>query len=256
MADETLTLALHGEISLEAFTEAIVHWRGLVDVLTREVASDGDVRWVIDELSAGSATATIRAVGSPASPVVDAYVEVGEALAEGTIRTLFEPVREEAVALSGILDGEVEFIRFETASRDLMIAKNYEVAITLDAIFKPPPALPAALGGVQGRIQTLTSRGTLRFTLYDALHDRAVSCYLAEGQEENMRDVWGQTATVEGVVTRDPISGRPLNVRNVRNVSPVRQVDRDAYLKARGAVKRDEEDAREPEELITAARDG
>ena len=115
--------------------------------------------------------------------------------------------------------------------------------------------MPPAIGGVHGRIQTLTSRGGLRFTLYDTLYDRAVGCYLSEGQEEIMRDYWGQTAVVEGTVTRDPNSGRPLTVRHVRNVTPVRQVERMAYLAARGAVKPLPNDQRRPEDLVSAARD-
>jgi hypothetical protein len=104
-------------------------------------------------------------------------------------------------------------------------------------------------------VQTLTSRGALRFTLYDTFYDKAVSCYLREGQEEIMRDVWGLTASVEGVVTRAPDSGRPLNVRNVWNVTPVKVAEPSGWLSARGAIKVRDDDQRSPEELISAARD-
>ena len=70
-----------------------------------------------------------------------------------------------------------------------------------------------------------------------------------------MRDVSGETAVVEGLVTRDPESGRPLNVREVWNVTPVRHVERDAYTAARGAVHPLPEDNRTPETLVAAARD-
>ena len=53
MADETLTLALHGDVSLDTFAVAIEHWRGLVAAITREVAPDSRINWVIDELVAG-----------------------------------------------------------------------------------------------------------------------------------------------------------------------------------------------------------
>ena len=85
-----------------------------------------------------------------------------------------------------------------------------------------PTLQPVAYGGVTGRIQTLSSRGGLRFTLFDTLFDRAVSCYLAEGQEELMRDVWGRMAVVEGLVTRDRATGRPQVIRSVRGVTVVR----------------------------------
>lgn len=258
MADETLTLALHGEVSLDAFATAIEHWRGLVDALTKHAAGGEHIEWVIDELSAGSATATVRAVSQvpdAALPVVDAYVEVGEALWEGRLQALDQRLRADAVALTTLIDGAVEFIRLETAKRDLVITTNYDEVLQAAVQVSAPVPMPAALGGVQGRIQTLTSRGALRFTLYDSLFDKAVNCYLAPGQEEIMRDVWGESAVVEGLVTRDPDSGRPVNVRDVWNVTRVRHVERSAYAEARGAIAVTADDRRAPEDLVTAARD-
>lgn len=65
--------------------------------------------------------------------------------------------------------------------------------------------------------------------------DKAVSCYLAEGYEEIMRGVWGKIATVEGLVTRDPLSGRPLAVRHITKVTP-KPDRRISYRDARGAA--------------------
>lgn len=257
MADETLTLALHGEVSLDAFANAIDHWRRLVDALTKQTAGGRRIEWVIEELSAGSATATVRAVTDApdaAVHVVDAYVKVGEALHAGRPQLLEQPLRADALALTALIDGAVDFIRLETAKRDLVITTNYDELLGED-VRTSALSVPAALGGVQGRIQTLSSRGTLRFTLYDSLFDKAVNCYLAAGQEEIMRDAWGETAVVEGVVTRDPDSGRPLNVRDVWNVTPVRHVERFAYSEARGAVGVSADDPRAAEDLVAAARD-
>ena len=116
-----------------------------------------------------------------------------------------------------------------------------------------PTLQPVAYGGVTGRIQTLSSRGGLRFTLFDTLFDRAVSCYLAEGQEELMRDVWGRMAVVEGLVTRDRVTGRPQVIRGVRRVAIVREADPDAYLASRG-VLREGTARRSPEEAIRELR--
>ena len=44
-------------------------------------------------------------------------------------------------------------------------------------------------GAIEGRVQSLSQRKGLRFTLYYQEFDRAVSCYLSEGQEERMRVV-------------------------------------------------------------------
>jgi hypothetical protein len=257
VAERTLTLALHGEVTLEAFADAIQHWRGVVDALTLEAAPGRDVRWVISDLIASSAIATVRAEGEveAAAPVEESYLELGRALAAGNVQMYPEPVRFDALRLTGLIDGSVDFIRFETAQADAIITTNYDrlLEAAVPQIRKIAQT-PAALGGVRGRVQTLQSRGGLRFTLYDTLFDKAVSCYLHEGQEEIMRDVWGQAAVVEGVVTRDPMTGRPLTIRDVRNVSAVREVAPDAYLQARGAIPREVNDRREPEDLIELAR--
>jgi hypothetical protein len=256
MRERTLTLALHGDVSLGAFADAIGHWRGLIDALTRQVAAQRDVRWVIADLAAGSATATVIAIGDvdAAASVEDAYVEIGQALVTGSLVRFPRAIQTDAFALLRLIEHDVDYLRFETPSSDVIITTNWDPLLErADRLL--PPAAPAAYGGVQGRIQTLTSRHGLRFTLYDTLHDRAVACYLSEGQEDIMRDAWGQTAVVEGVVARDPMTGRPLNIRRVRNVTTVRSVASDAYLAARGAIVRATNDRREPEELISAARD-
>ena len=51
-----------------------------------------------------------------------------------------------------------------------------------------------------------------------------------------MIDVWGKLATVEGVVSRDPATGRPIAVRHVERVEPHDECSPDAYKAARGAV--------------------
>jgi len=112
--------------------------------------------------------------------------------------------------------------------------------------------LALAYGGVQGRVQTLTNRGGLRCTLYDTLFDRAVSCYLEQGHEDIMRDVWGRVAVVEGLVSRDQITGRPQVVRGVRNVTVVRQTRSDAWTSTRGILP---PGPAEPEVVIRALRD-
>src|SRR2546423_1374640 len=106
----------------------MANWRNLVDALTEKIAQDQRIRWVIDDLRAGSATATIRAItdNGTAAPVVDAYHEVGEALSQGRPQMLTIPtVRDEAIALTGLINGEVEYIRFETAERDLVIRRRF-----------------------------------------------------------------------------------------------------------------------------------
>jgi hypothetical protein len=76
----------------------------------------------------------------------------------------------------------------------------------------------------------------LRFTLYDLLHDDAVSCYLEEGYEDIMRTLWGKLVTVEGIVKRDPLTGAPQTVRQITKVEPMPEVEPESWRRARGIV--------------------
>lgn len=251
---KTVTLALQGEVTLDAFSRAVLHFSRLVDALSSDVAAPEALRWVITELEAGSAIMTARGVGAPvaAASVSTAYIGVGKALERGDTSSLSEQVREEAREIVAVIDGGVEAVRFETAEADATI-RSLEDAFANSGVPEAPAPQPVAYGGVTGGVQTLSSRGGLRFTLYDVLFDRAVSCYLAGGQEEIMRDVWGRVAVVEGFVTRDRVTGRPQVIRNVRGVTVVREAEPDAYLASRGVLERDPAGT-SPEEAVRELR--
>ncbi len=243
MPDDTITLALGGDVRLDAFATAIGRLKNLLDALTREVASGARIDWVISALDVSSALTTVR--GDVSKPeflprvyrVVSAYEEVGEALHAGQLPPFSEAVTVEALAITSVLDDHVDQVRFETALKEWIITSPVSVMETTP--LSQPTFAPVAYGAVEGRVQTLTSRDTLRFTLYDTLNDRAVSCYMAEDAVETMRDVWGRVAVVEGMVTRDPSSGRPLSVRGIREVRVIPSGTPGGYRDAMGSVPRD-----------------
>jgi len=252
---DTVTLSLQGTVSLPEFSAALAHFDALITALSAE-SDASTVVWQIEALEYSSATTTARAVPTNGTQpdqidrVVRAFLEVGQALEEGHTVPFSNAVRKEAQALAGVLKGSaIDAIRFETAENDAIIREAPATPET------PSTAQSASYGAVTGRVQTLMSRSELRFALYDHIHDRAVSCYLAEGGESMMREVWGRIATVEGWVTRDPKTGRPLTVRRVTNVTPLPEVEIDAYKAARGAVPRNDDDPL-PEVLTREIRDG
>ncbi len=254
---DTVTLALQGAVSLSDFSTAVARLHALVTALSAE-ARAGDVAWEIDHLAVSSAITTARGVSSNgAHPeridrVVRSYLEVGRALEQRTTVPYSPVVRREAEALVGVLkDSRVEEIRFETAESEAIVRDAVEAR---DRPKQQIAERRGAYGAVTGRIQTLTSRSALRFTLYDHLHDRAVSCYLVEGREDMMREMWDRYAHVEGWVTRDSESGRPLAVRRVTSVTPLQEADPQDYLQARGLLV-DATNGEKPEEVIRRLRD-
>ena len=194
---------------------------------------------VLDDLQVSSAFATVRAPrdSKSAKKVVEAYGEVGVALATNAPIRFSPRVRTAAQKVVSIEDARVKSVRFETPIREaivntaiaqaiktpvlLTIAKEEQKEEKATAHVGLSIAAPPSLGGIQGRIQALSNRGGLRFTVYDLLYDKAIGCYVDEGKEELLRNVWGRLAVVEGMITRDPTSGRPLSIRQVSNITPL-----------------------------------
>ena len=83
MAEDTLTIAVEGVVSLNAFAQATAHFRSLVIALSKEVAGSTPIDWQIDDLQAGSAITTARGISEKPEEtqrVIMAYGEVGIAL--------------------------------------------------------------------------------------------------------------------------------------------------------------------------------
>jgi len=236
MSDNTVTLVLDGRVPLGEFAKGVQAFYELVSALSAEVAH-GHVNWILDDLQYSSAIATAIGEGPSADVerAVIAYADVGRTLESNSPLKYGQRVQK---ASRKIVDIGVERVRFETAKTDALISLASGLAVA-DAI----PSLQLvrgrkpAFGGIKGRIQTLSSRGGLRFTLYDIHQDKAVSCYFEEGKQETLRDLWGHMAIVEGLVFRDPVNGRPLAIREVRVITPLPEpAGRRDYEQARGAA--------------------
>lgn len=237
MAVDTVTLELAGDVSLDEFAEATVRFRALLVELGKEVAGGVRITWLIDSLEVSSAVTGCRGVGLNGTPVAEiervvrAFGEIGQTLERGAPIPYSPVVARETYALLSILNDRVPSIRFETPEIDATVSLRPEPRRQTDIPTRP------SYGAVEGRVQTLSSRGGLRFTLYDTLYDRAVSCYLSENfDQERLRGVWGHRASVEGLVKREPATGRPLAIRQVTDVVILAENSPGDYRQARGAV--------------------
>lgn len=273
---DTLTIIMEGEVPLGEFARTVSSFYELVRALSVEVGAP-DLDWVLDDLQFSSAVATARASQNPesAAKVVSAYADVAHSLETGTPIGYSPRISSAAEKVISISDARVKALRFETPFREAVVRLRHEGTVEPRKTIAEPtetgaeaahPSLvskrpvittasPATLGGLQGRVQVLSNRGGLRFTIYDLLYDKAVSCYVAEGKEELLRDVWGKLAVVEGMITRDALTGRPLAIRHVSNITPLQDTQpksRD-YEDARGSFPRFVDTS--PEDAIRRLRD-
>lgn len=246
MAGNTLTFELGGRIDIDDLANGIAAFRRLVAALTPQSAG---VTWVVEDLQPGSAITTLR--GESADPtaverIVDNYGKIGAALARHEDLAQFNQRARSAANAIRDLTGTTEYVRFQTQDGDYTIYRNGHTPARL--------APTVSIGAITGRVQTLSNRGSLRFNLYDTLHDKAVACYLAAGQEEIMREVWGRRATVMGRVSRDAETGRPIAIRQIVDVKPLADPTPGSYRQARGAVPWQPGD-KLPEDIIRELRE-
>lgn len=249
---DTLTIALNGDVPLRDFSTAMVHFHSLVEALSSEVAGDTKIEWTIDALESGSAVATVRGHSERAiavSSVVTAYALVGKSLQFSRPMPYTERVKRPAVALTELLDNKITSLRFETPDEDIVIASHY-IEGGIPEVNQPR----YAFGAVKGIVETLSRRRGVRFTLYDTLFERPISCYLAEGEEDQIKDYWGKMVIVAGRIGRDAESGRPFAVRDISRIALIRSGQPGSYKNARGVLELDP--GQTPEGVIRAVRDG
>ena len=259
MSEKTVTLKLQGVVTVAAFCKALQSFTALI----RELSTDAKARgmaWDVTGLEAGSAQVTAcadladRFTEQQADLVAEAYLDIGRKLAQRESLLGYRVrVRKPALALAGTIGADIDSVMFETPDGDALVTS--EPTAETPYVEGDLLAFPTAtLGAVTGRVQSLSSRGGLRFTIFDSMDDKAVSCYLDRDSEPLMIDVWGKLATVEGVVSRDPRTGRALAVRRISGVVAHDECQPDDYRVAKASVI-PLPGAAKPEDIIRRMRD-
>lgn len=253
--NDTATLKLNGKVALDDYAKALSGFIELMNSLSEELAEGVKIEWEISELARSSAITTVRGFASGGDLAIDrvvtGYYEVGRAIQKGVPIPFKSRVRLAANQITSILNGRVRGLVFETKEGDAeVLSPESQQKIAVEK----PLQRQVVHGAVRGRVQSLTNRHSLRFTLYDTLHDSAVSCYLSEGSEDKMRNAWGRVVIVEGIVRRDTFTGYPTSIREISDI----QIIPDSQGGWRGAigVARGSLEGMLPEDAIRKVRDG
>jgi hypothetical protein len=216
MTNNTVTVTLEGEITLQAFADALRKLEALLGALVADVAAVSSFDWMVTDLRMGD-SATITFTGQPGEEDAAERAVAGLVAALRAVRTQRPIPSSPRVVrrvhdLETVVTGPISSLQVETE----------EDAVVLHRQGSPGEAAGVgAYGAVDGRIETLTSRRDLRFTLFDTLFDRGVVCALTEDRRDLLRDAWGRRAIVEGWVSRDPFSGRPVAIQHITAIEIV-----------------------------------
>lgn len=233
MPDTTLILALDGDVTLTQFAEGVNHFHKLLLQLSQEVAAETTIEWDLEDLHYGSAV--IAVVGranhdEPILRVVSAFEALGQSLQQFETLPFSRNVIREAEALTKLITGDITAIRLATAQREAIVYSPVDAKYT----HNPEPMI--SLGTVKGRVQSISNRGSLRFTLYDSVFDRPISCFIKDDQRHILADIWDKLVYVTGRITRQPDSGQPVSVRDIQSIDLVKVVQPGSYRQARGIL--------------------
>ena len=231
--NDNVTLKLDGVVPFPDFATAVNELDGLLKSLSSEITgSPATVLWKVVALSASSAVTTIQGTADDPTdvpPIVTAYSIIGQALQNHSEIPYSEDIRRRATSIASLINGEITAIHFTTPRGQHIVREPPER--------QDKPVAVDTFGTVEGRIRTLSDRQNLKFMLYDSLFDSAVTCFLSSEQADEARRLWRERVVVEGLVRRDPHTGIPTQIRNIRAIHRIPSATPGSYREARGVLR-------------------
>lgn len=225
LSEKELTLQLNGHPDADEFAAFISDSRYLIKSLTSSVVRGhrrpvNKIHWFPSRANINGAT-TISYEAETQNPdsferVEEAFFHVGEALSYGEEIPYSSNVEKYALRLRKAVENEkgVESLVFMNENKEAIIKAKTEQSDRAPVV--------STYDEIQGQIETISSRKGLRFVLYDAYFDRAVTCYVDQSSGElDLTQFFGKNVRVVGLITRDPETDRPFKIRDIRQVSLV-----------------------------------
>ena len=203
-----------GQVSAQAFVDSIRHTLTILGCVEAELTmrESGSIRWMIRELSYSSpAQATLRAEreNDISAQVAAASFEGLDVLSRGQSqpRHFSDAAIRAAKDLSKISDASG--YRLEIVHQ----ARTAEVAnLTGDSATETTVHYFHSIGSVEGTLETASVRNRPYLRVYDAVHDRGVTCYFSDTQMEQVRNGLGKRVIVSGEVRSNRL-GNPESIR-------------------------------------------
>lgn len=240
MSKNSITLVLNGLVTLEDYSKAMAGFTSLIKKLQTEHAKKIDIEWNVEQLESGSAILTTKGyVDSQEDEVfieriVNDYEFIGEHGERGDFEKIPEYAKKPLQDITSVINGKINSIRFETQDRDFSLATNYKTKVNNIKELNIPLTYYDA---IIGKVQNIFQEPTYKFTLYERINHKPVSCYLEPDYEDIMRNSWGKYARVEGLVKVNQIDGLPDTIRQIKNIEVLENENENySWKKAIGAA--------------------
>jgi hypothetical protein len=234
-----LSLRIDGDITIEAFREALAGFLHLLREVEQSVAGERTVRWTLEGLHHGSpATMIWKGEARPAKQTKKVVVIkpdyapiVGRALLSG-VRRLEHGEGRPADFNDEALDATLALARVtkrQGISALSITGENSgaqpEAPVTLDVTERTAAAVEeiiapryTAPGAIEGVLQAITSRGGLYFVIYDSIFSSRVRCDIPAILKTKALDAFDHRVLVSGMVSRDA-EGHPRHIK-AQNIDP------------------------------------
>jgi hypothetical protein len=237
-----LSLSIDGDISIEAFGEAIESFMRLLHEVDTAVSGGRSVRWKLADLRRAS-PAVLTWIGEPRRadkrelPLGDLTAVVGERILSG-VDTLERGAGRPPDFSDDALDASKRLAHLRARGRITRLVISAEnsdraigrrglevterVAATVDEIIGPKYT---ATGSVEGKLQTISSHGRLFFNVYDSIWGGRVRCEFPEALTPQALNAFDRRVLVTGIVSTDA-AGHPRVVK----VEAIRELPERAEL--------------------------
>ena len=247
MVSNNLTLRMKGDIPFRDLVKTFHGFQKLLDTIAQEIGAGNDIEWATENLQGGSAEVTINGMSEDMEIVektVGATDSIFTCLSQNRPIPYSDNIARQAKMLTQVINGKIYELSIKAGENETRLTERIDI--------DDPKKKRYSHDAVKGTIDTLRRHKAFEFTLYDSLFGKAVNCHVSPEQEDQMRDVWGKTVVVSGLVGRDTNTGRPIDVRNIREIVVVQDVPPGSYENARGILDLGD---RSPEAIIREFRD-
>lgn len=214
-----LTLSFDAKVvSPDAFKRAVNAFVELIKAVSDEVVGDGKkIQW---DMSVEKGSCKLIASPVPDAETTRASGLVLRVMPDGlrqlergttTSPQFFDDralraAKELAAVKDGISNG-VDYIKIQSIGKACDVGER-----TINSTSRLLGGQHQALGSIEGKLQTISDRGTLQFVVYDALFDKGVNCFMDDKIVDRAIKAWRKRVAVSGMVQYDK-EGRPVSIR-------------------------------------------
>ncbi len=224
-ADNSVTLDFDGHlVTPEAFRKAVNAFVDLIREVSKEISGSGPkLQWNIS-VASGSRLVIARPVADPATRRIakEATIAIRNGIQRLESGAITAPIYFTETALKatrelGALQDKgaktIEYVRIRTnGTAEEVTEKAVSSAITLIT------GQHQALGCIEGKLQTISERGTFQFVVWDDLFDRGVCCFVDQELMAEAVKYFGKRIAAFGIVQYDR-DGRPVSI-DVQTIKP------------------------------------